>query len=178
MTGSAPFWTAWPVRSGPVSEEGGREKALNAEVVIYTDGGCEPNPGTGGWAAVLLWRGRMREISGGEPETTNNRMELTAAIEALAALKRPCAVRLHTDSEYVKRGVTEWMARWKKCGWRRGKNELKNSDLWKRLDQEASRHRVEWLWVRGHAGNPYNERCDALAGEAIRAIQKNRGPWD
>lgn len=144
-------------------------------VVIYTDGGCDPNPGVGGWGAVLLFRGRMRELSGGTPQTTNNRMELTAAIEALSALKRPCRVVLHTDSEYVKRGITEWLPGWKRRNWRRRTGPVLNEDLWRRLDAEAARHAVTWRWVRGHAGDPLNERCDELAGAAI-AAQKQRKP--
>jgi len=141
-------------------------------VVIYTDGGCEPNPGVGGWGAVLLCRGRMRELSGGDPRTTNNRMELTAAIEALAALKRPCRVELYTDSEYVRRGITEWLPGWKRRNWRRRTGPVLNEDLWRRLDTEAARHTVTWRWVRGHTGNPLNERCDELAGAAIAAQRR------
>ena len=141
-------------------------------VVIYTDGGCEPNPGVGGWAAILLFGKKRRELSGGEQDTTNNRMELTAAIEALDALKRPCEVTLYTDSQYVKNGITQWIENWKRKGWKGSRNaEVKNSDLWRRLDQSASRHRVDWQWVRGHVGVEENERCDELAGLEIARLR-------
>ncbi len=142
-------------------------------VVIHTDGGCVPNPGTGGWAAVLRHGDAVREISGAEPDTTNNRMELTAACEALDALKEPCIVEMHTDSQYVKKGLTEWMANWKKKRWRTaaGKPVL-NEDLWRRLDAAASRHQIEWRWVKGHAGNRDNERCDELCGQAIEKLAR------
>jgi ribonuclease HI len=140
-------------------------------VIIYTDGGCEPNPGTGGWAAVLSYEGKMKELSGGEVETTNNRMELTAAIRALEALKRPCKVILHTDSQYVKQGITEWIHSWRAKDWKRKTGPILNVDLWKRLDDLNRRHDVEWRWVRGHAGDPMNERCDELAGEALRKLR-------
>lgn len=140
-------------------------------VVIYTDGGCVPNPGVGGWAAVLLSGGRRREISGGEPESTNNRMELTAAIEALRALKRPCHVVLHTDSEYLKKGMTEWMSKWRRNGWKTRAGPVKNVDLWQQLQEEVDRHDVDWAWVRGHSGVEENERCDELVQAAIEAIR-------
>jgi ribonuclease HI len=143
-------------------------------VEIHTDGGCQPNPGVGGWAAVLAHGEKIRELSGGAPETTNNRMEMTACIEALNALKRPCKVFLYTDSEYVKRGITEWLPGWKKKNWRRGKDPVKNVDLWQALDAAVQRHAVDWRWVRGHNGNPMNERCDELATAAI-AAQRQRG---
>ncbi len=139
-------------------------------VVIHTDGGCEPNPGVGGWAAVLQYGDSIKELSGAHPETTNNRMEMTAAIEALTALKRPCHVRLHTDSEYLKRGITEWMPNWKRNNWQRGKKPVKNLDLWMTLDNLVSKHTIEWCWVKGHDGNELNERCDELASDAIRAL--------
>lgn len=146
-----------------------------ASVVVYTDGGASPNPGAGGWAAVLQYRGAMKEISGGERHTTNNRMELTAAIEALSSLKRPCRVQLYTDSQYVQRGVTEWMPKWKRNGWARGRSgTVKNLDLWQKLDELASRHEVTWSWVPGHAGVELNERCDELVHEAREAM-KNGG---
>lgn len=141
-------------------------------VIIYTDGGCEPNPGTGGWAAVLSYGGAYKELSGGEPRTTNNRMEMTAAIEALRALKRRCKVVLHTDSQYLQRGVTEWMPKWKSKGWKRGKKPVKNLDLWQELDRLIEQHDVEWRWVRGHVGDPLNERCDELAGQEIAALRR------
>ncbi len=145
----------------------------NQTVVIYTDGGCEPNPGTGGWGAILMYGEHVKELSGGAHDTTNNRMEMTAAIEALSALKRPCRVRLHTDSEYVKKGVTEWMPAWKKKNWIRRGGELKNVDLWRRLDVLTGKHDIEWRWVRGHAGNAYNERCDELAAAAIERQRRS-----
>ena len=146
-------------------------QALDA-VVIYTDGGCVPNPGVGGWAAVLLYKDSRKELSGGEMQSTNNRMELTAAITALESLKRPCKVILYTDSQYVRNGITEWLPGWRKRNWRRKGGAVLNVDLWRRLDAAASQHSVEWRWVRGHAGNPENERCDALAE---REIAKLRG---
>lgn len=146
------------------------EKAVH----IYTDGGCVPNPGTGGWGAVLLYNCAVKELSGGAAESTNNRMELTAAIEALRALKKPCTVVLHTDSEYVKRGITEWLPGWKRRNWRRKGGPVKNEDLWRALDEAAARHDIHWRWVRGHAGDRWNERCDELAGAAIERIQTRR----
>lgn len=150
-------------------------EASQDAVVIYTDGGCQPNPGIGGWAAVLECRGKVRELSGGDPESTNNRMELTACIEALRALNRPCRVELHTDSEYVRRGITEWLENWKRRGWKRGKDPVKNVDLWKALDEAVQRHQIDWRWVPGHAGVELNERCDELAGEAIAALRNGAG---
>lgn len=143
-------------------------------MVIYTDGGCVPNPGVGGWGAILLYKGRQRELSGGEPQSTNNRMELTAAIEALRALNRPCTVELHTDSQYLKRGITEWLPTWKRRNWRGTAGPVKNRDLWEALDHEIQRHEVRWAWVRGHAGHHYNERCDELAEAAIAAQRGRR----
>ena len=137
-------------------------------VEIYTDGACSGNPGPGGWGAVLLYGDHERELSGGAAETTNNRMELMAAIEALQALKRPCQARLHTDSTYVKDGITDWINRWKRNGWKTAaKKPVKNVDLWQRLDALLQNHEVEWLWVKGHAGNHGNERADILARNAI-----------
>ena len=141
---------------------------MTPEVVIYTDGACSGNPGPGGWGAVLMFRGREKEICGGEPATTNNRMELMAAIEALTALTRPCKVELHTDSQYVRTGITEWLPGWKARGWRTAsKAPVKNDDLWKRLDVARQRHEVDWRWVKGHAGNELNERADALAQKGL-----------
>lgn len=138
-------------------------------VDIYTDGACSGNPGPGGWGAILAFRGEERELSGCEADTTNNQMELRAAIEALETLKRPMRVRLHTDSAYVKQGITEWIGRWKANGWRTAnKKRVKNRDLWERLDQARERHEVEWRWLRGHAGHPENERADELARRALR----------
>lgn len=133
-------------------------------VVIWTDGACSGNPGPGGWGAVLTYGGREKELSGGEALTTNNRMELMAAISALEALTRACRIDLHTDSQYLRGGVTGWIEGWKRNGWRTAdKKAVKNVELWQRLEAAARRHNVKWLWVKGHAGNPMNERADALA---------------
>ncbi len=139
-----------------------------ADVVeIWTDGGCKPNPGPGGWGAILRFRGVEKELSGAEPRTTNNRMELTAAAMALETLKRPCQVVLHTDSQYVKNGVTRWHAGWVRRNWRNAAGDpVANMDLWRRLLDAAAAHRIEWRWVRGHSGHPMNERADALATAA------------
>ena len=140
-------------------------------VTIWTDGGCKPNPGPGGWAALLCFRGHEREISGGERVTTNNRMELTAAAAALEALTRPCDVVVHTDSEYVRNGVTRWSAGWVRKNWRNAAGDpVANMDLWRRLLDAAARHKVEWLWVRGHAGDVKNERVDRLATAARQRL--------
>lgn len=140
-------------------------------VVIYTDGACLGNPGPGGWGAVLTCRGHCRELSGGEAETTNNRMELTAAFMALEALRDDCDVELHTDSRYVQQGIREWLPNWKRRGWRTASGSaVKNADLWQRLERAAAPHRIDWCWVKGHAGNPGNERADALASEAARRM--------
>jgi ribonuclease HI len=142
--------------------------AERERVEIFTDGACRGNPGPGGWGAVLRYKGRERTLKGAEPETTNNRMELTAAIVALETLTRPCAVTLTTDSQYVKQGVTQWIHQWKRRGWRTAdRKPVKNQDLWQRLDAAAARHDVQWFWVRGHAGHPENELADQLANEAI-----------
>jgi ribonuclease HI len=137
---------------------------MTGRVAIWTDGACSGNPGPGGWGAILRYATREKELSGGEALTTNNRMELTAAISALEALSRPCAVDLHTDSQYLRGGVTEWMNKWKRNGWRTAdKKPVKNEDLWRRLDEAVQRHEIHWKWVRGHAGDPMNERADELA---------------
>jgi ribonuclease HI len=136
-------------------------------VTIYTDGACRGNPGPGGWGAILRYGKHEKAISGGEKDTTNNRMELRAALEALRALTEPCRVVLYTDSEYLKKGITLWMPNWKKRNWRRKGGKLANVDLWMKLDEEIDRHEVRWRWVKGHAGNTYNERVDKLAREAI-----------
>ena len=142
-------------------------------VVIHSDGGCHGNPGPGGWAAALTYGSHRRELSGGVPATTNNRMELQAAIEALQALKEPCQVDFFTDSEYVKNGVTGWIFGWKKNGWRtKARKPVKNEDLWKALDAAVSRHSVKWHWLKGHAGHVENERCDVLANKEIAKVKK------
>jgi len=147
--------------------------AAAEEVVdIYTDGACSGNPGPGGWGAVLRFKGRERELSGHAKSTTNNRMELMAAIAALETLKRPCRVRLHTDSQYLRDGIMRWLADWKARGWRTSaKTPVKNVDLWQRLDEARAPHEVSFLWVRGHSGHPENERADALARAAIAAAR-------
>ena len=144
---------------------------MSEMVTLYTDGSCLDNPGPGGWAAILQWRNEERELSGGEPESTNNRMELQAAIEGLSALKRPMQVDLYTDSTYVMKGVTEWMSRWKTNGWRTAaRKPVQNQDLWQALDAALGAHDVRWHWVKGHAGNEINERCDQLAHAAATQI--------
>ena len=142
---------------------------MTPKVVIYTDGACSGNPGPGGWGAVLISGEHEREICGGEPATTNNRMELMAAIQALEALKRPCKVELHTDSQYVRTGIAEWLAGWKARGWKTAsKSPVKNEDLWRRLDEARLRHDVDWRWVKGHAGHELNERADGLARKGLK----------
>ncbi|TCS62659.1 ribonuclease HI [Varunaivibrio sulfuroxidans] len=137
-------------------------------VEIYTDGACSGNPGPGGWGALLLWNGNEKELFGGEDATTNNRMELMAAIRALESLKRPVGVIVHTDSTYVRDGITKWIHNWKRNGWKTAaKKPVKNADLWRRLDAALSRHDVAWRWVKGHAGHPENERADALARRGV-----------
>ena len=144
---------------------------MSQVVEIYTDGACRGNPGPGGWAAVLSAGGREKELTGAQSLTTNNRMEMQAVIAALQALKRPAEVRLYTDSQYVRRGVLEWLAQWKARGWKTAdRKAVKNQDLWELLDVEAGKHRIEWHWVKGHSGIPGNERCDALANAAIDAL--------
>ena len=141
------------------------DPATQGKVVhIYTDGACKGNPGPGGWGALLSYNGTERELFGGERSTTNNRMELTAVIEALSTLNRPCRVLLHTDSQYVQKGITEWIRGWKARGWKTASKEpVKNVDLWKKLDEVVRDHDIEWIWVKGHAGHAGNERADALA---------------
>ena len=137
-------------------------------VVIYTDGACSGNPGPGGWGSVLMYRGHRRELSGGEADTTNNRMELMAVIQALEALKRPCNITIHTDSTYVMKGMTEWLPQWKKRDWKTAaRKPVKNVDLWKHLDELVNKHQVKWEWVRGHTGHAENELADALANRGI-----------
>jgi ribonuclease HI len=142
-------------------------------IIVHTDGGCHGNPGPGGWAVVLEYGAHKRELSGGAPATTNNRMELQAAIEALSGLKESCEIEFYTDSEYVKNGVSKWLTNWKLNGWRTtSKQPVKNDDLWRALDLAVSKHRIKWHWVKGHAGHAGNERCDQLANEEIAKIKK------
>ena len=152
---------------------GGAATAARSErIVIYTDGACSGNPGPGGWGAILVFNGIERELSGGEALTTNNRMELTAAIQSLNALKRSCAVDLFTDSQYVMQGITSWMANWKRRGWRTADNKpVKNEDLWRALDEAAARHQVRWHWVKGHADDGMNNRVDRLAVAAMQPFK-------
>lgn len=141
-------------------------------IEIFTDGACSGNPGPGGWGAILRWRGHEKELSGGEPDTTNNRMELMAAIQSLESLKRASRVDIHTDSTYVRDGITKWIHGWKRNGWKTAaKKPVKNEDLWKRLDAALSGHDVSWHWVKGHAGHPENERADELATTAAQSIK-------
>ncbi len=143
------------------------------DVVIHTDGACKGNPGPGGWGALLVSGAHEKELFGGEAHTTNNRMEMMAVIEALGALKGPCRVVLYTDSSYVQKGITEWISGWKARGWRTAdKKPVKNEDLWRLLDTAAARHRVEWRWVKGHAGDPGNERADALANRGVESVRR------
>jgi len=144
---------------------------MDKEVVIYADGACKGNPGIGGWGALLEYDGRQRELFGGEANTTNNRMELTAVIRALEALTRPCRVSLHTDSQYVQQGITTWIHDWKKRGWKTAdRKPVKNEDLWRRLDELRQRHEVEWVWVRGHSGHDGNEHADRLANRGVETV--------
>ncbi len=146
-------------------------QAFHGRVTIFTDGGCKGNPGPGGWGATLQFGDKTKELSGGEKDTTNNRMELTAAIMALEALTRPCAVDLNTDSQYVRNGIMTWIKGWKARGWKTAdKKDVKNVDLWLRLDEAVKRHDVSWHWVKGHAGNEMNERADVLATEGMKAF--------
>jgi len=140
-------------------------------VIIYTDGACRGNPGPGGWGVILNYKGKIKELYGAEKQTTNNRMELMAAIQALESLTRPCSVRLNSDSSYVLKGITDWMPNWKKRGWKTAaKTPVKNEDLWRRLDAAIARHNVEWKWVKGHSGNAGNDRADALANIGIDSL--------
>jgi len=146
-------------------------------LTIHSDGACQGNPGPGGWAALLNWNGRAKELSGGEPATTNNRMELRAAIEALRILREPCRIEFFTDSEYLRNGVTRWIKGWKANGWQTRKElPVKNSDLWRELDRLREGHRIDWKWLKGHAGHPGNERCDLLAREAVAGMRRQYGP--
>jgi ribonuclease HI len=140
-------------------------------VEIYTDGACKGNPGPGGWGTILRFRGKEKELFGGEPNTTNNRMEMTAVIQGLTALTRPCTVVIYTDSQYVQKGISEWIHGWKKRDWKTANKEpVKNADLWQQLDALAARHQVTWRWVKGHAGHPENERADELANLGVDSI--------
>ena len=152
------------------------EKNTKADpVVIYSDGACSGNPGPGGWGAVLIYGEKRKELKGGEPQTTNNRMELQAATEALDALRRPCVVALHTDSQYVRNGIMQWIHRWKANGWKTAaKDPVKNEDLWRRLDEAQKRHTISWHWVKGHAGHELNERADELAREGMAPFRKKK----
>ncbi|TBU84796.1 ribonuclease HI [Phytopseudomonas dryadis] len=145
---------------------------MSDQVELYTDGACKGNPGIGGWGALLVFQGVEKELWGGEAVTTNNRMELMGAIRGLAELKRPCDVRLVTDSQYVMKGIQEWMPNWKKRGWKTASKEpVKNADLWQQLDEQVNRHNVTWQWVRGHIGHPGNERADQLANRGVEDIR-------
>lgn len=151
----------------------------HGRVEIWTDGACSGNPGPGGWGALLTWNGHEKELSGGESETTNNRMELTAAISALEALKRPTSVDLHTDSEYLRNGISKWLAGWKRRGWKTAdRKPVKNVDLWQRLEEAIRQHEVTWHWVRGHAGDVNNERADALARAGMAPFKSYRKTGD
>jgi ribonuclease HI len=150
---------------------------IDEPVEIFTDGACKGNPGAGGWGALLRTQGKERELFGGELNTTNNRMELMGAIQALAALKRPCKVILHTDSKYVQQGISVWIHDWKRRGWKTAdKKPVKNEDLWKRLDEQAARHHIQWVWVKGHAGHSENERADKLANQGVAMALKGGTP--
>ena len=141
---------------------------MTNKVVIYTDGACRGNPGPGGWGAILSYQGNEKKLKGFDPETTNNRMELMAVIEALRSLKRGCAVELYTDSKYVLQGINDWIVNWKKNGWKTAaKKPVKNVDLWQQLDEQSAQHEINWHWVKGHSGNPGNEMADQLANDAI-----------
>ena len=143
----------------------------NKTVTLYTDGACKGNPGKGGWGVLMRYGSHEKELFGGEAHTTNNRMELTAIIQGLAALKRPCAVVIYTDSQYVKNGMEQWIHGWKKNGWKTAaKQPVKNEDLWRQLDQLAAQHQIQWQWVRGHAGHAENERADALANQGVASV--------
>ena len=144
-------------------------------VELYTDGACSGNPGPGGWGCILRFKGTEKELCGGEPGTTNNRMEMMAVIQGLSALKRPCAIAVYTDSQYVQKGITEWIWGWKKRDWKTADNKpVKNADLWQQLDAEAKKHKISWHWVKGHAGHPLNEEADLLARQGMAPFLKTR----
>jgi len=156
----------------PASGDGAGARSAGATVTIYTDGACKGNPGPGGWGALLVAGAHEREIFGGEAQTTNNRMELTAVIRALESLTRPCEVALYTDSQYVKNGIESWIHAWKRNGWKTAdRKPVKNAELWRELDALAARHRVSWHWVRGHDDHPGNERADALANRGVDGVR-------
>lgn len=156
-----------------VESAAAKEQGKMNEIEIYTDGACRGNPGPGGWGAILIAGRHRKELYGGEKETTNNRMELMAVIEALRALKRPCRIVLHTDSQYVKKGITEWIFDWKRRGWKTAaKKPVKNADLWEILDEAQAAHEIDWRWVKGHAGHPENEKADELANLGVDAVLK------
>ena len=141
------------------------------KIELYTDGACSGNPGPGGWGCILRYKGTEKELCGGEPDTTNNRMEMKAVISGLAALKRPCTVEVYTDSQYVQKGISEWIWGWKKRGWKTADNKpVKNADLWQELDALAKNHKISWHWVKGHAGDPGNERADELANRGAESV--------
>jgi ribonuclease HI len=168
---SSPDTTSSPIAGGEAGTPAPR--IARPQVVIYTDGACKGNPGRGGWGAWLRTDGHEKELFGGEALTTNNRMELTAVIEALASLKRTCDIVLHTDSEYVCKGITEWIHGWKRRGWvTADRKPVKNADLWQRLDALRLLHHIDWRWVRGHAGDPGNERADALANRGVQSAPR------
>ncbi|MDF2999668.1 MAG: ribonuclease [Xanthobacteraceae bacterium] len=159
-----------------VFSDDGAKQPPKGIVAVWTDGACSGNPGPGGWGAILRYAGAEKELSGGEAPTTNNRMELMAAISALEALKRPCTVDLHTDSEYLRNGITKWIAGWKRNGWRTAdKKPVKNVDLWERLESAMERHEIRWHWVKGHAGDEMNERADELARAGMAPFKRARG---
>jgi ribonuclease HI len=165
------------VKLTPASPPQPADPPARKSVEIWTDGACKGNPGPGGWGALLRSGEHEKELFGGERETTNNRMEMRAVIEALASLKHGCHVVLHTDSQYVKNGITEWLPNWIRRGWRTADNKpVKNADLWRRLSEEAARHHVDWRWVRGHAGDAGNERADELANRGVEAARQGHGP--
>jgi ribonuclease HI len=147
---------------------------MSHKVIIYTDGACKGNPGPGGWGVLMRYKDQEKTLHGGELLTTNNRMELTAAIQALEILRRSCQVQLHTDSKYVLQGITEWMDNWKKRGWKTAANQpVKNAELWRRLDEAIQRHTIEWIWVKGHSGDAGNEMADQLANQGIEALTRS-----
>ena len=148
---------------------------MDDPVIIYTDGGCDPNPGPGGWAALIIHGNKVEEISGADLKTTNNRMELTAAIEGLRSLKKPSTVTLYTDSQYLQKGIEIWMPGWLKKNWRGSNGPVANKELWQELLGESQRHQLTWRWMRGHTGNPYNERVDRLCGLARNQLRRHQG---